>query len=121
MGITVQPERILKSCSGAVCVNAYGGIWRPVSLILTDQRLVSQQGHKVMFSVPLYAILGVEVVKARVMLGLKRKALLVDAGKAKRLICMNNPEGWRDLILQSRRDLNLQTDAEMEVFDGWRG
>lgn len=116
MGITVQTERIVKSGSAAICVNTYGGVWRPVNLILTDERLICQQGYKVIFSIPLCAVLGVEVVKTKVMLGLKRKGLLVDAGKAKRLICMNSPEQWRNLILQSRREQNLQTEPGMEAF-----
>jgi hypothetical protein len=114
MGIIVQPERIVKSGSAAVCVNTYHGVWRPVSLILTDERLICQQGNKVVLSVPLYAFLAVEVVKTRVMLGLKRKSLLIHTGKAKRLICMNNPEEWMNIILQSTANPRLQTEVERE-------
>ena len=111
MNVAVQQEKIIRTDSGVLCVSIYGA-WRPIKLVLTERRLVCQQGSNIVWSVPLYEALRVNVVEARVVLGLKRKALLIEVGKAKGLVYVKNPEEWRNLI-QSRTVPGLQSEAEV--------
>lgn len=98
--IPAQQEEIVKTDSGVLCVSIYGA-WRPVKLILTDRYLACQQASKIVWWIPLSGAFRIDIVEARVLLGLKRKVLLIEVGKAKGLVCVKNPEEWKNLI-QSR-------------------
>lgn len=95
--ITVQQEKIVRTDSAILSVSIHGA-WRPVRLILTERHLICQQASRIAWSVPLDAVFRIKIVETRVLLGLKRKVLLIEVGKAKGLVCVNNPEEWKDLI-----------------------
>lgn len=106
-----RADEVIRSDSAVLCVSIYG-IWRPIRLMLTGEQLICRQGLKTVSSVLLSTVQCVEVVEAKVMLGVKRKVLLVEAGRIRRLICVKEPETWRDHILQLR-NIQLQPTSNL--------
>lgn len=86
-----------------ICVGFYTS-WRPVSLVLTERRLLfCQPPHRAIFQVSLGDVNDVAIVKGRFILGLRRKLLRILLKFGGRYVAVNNPEVWMEAIMEAKR------------------
>ncbi len=99
----IEGEKIIKRGSACISIGLYSNSWKPVNLVLTNKRLLfCQPSIRVIFECVLDKVKNMEIVKRRIILGLKRKTIHIVMEKRHQYVAVNNPERWRDDIMLTK-------------------
>ncbi|MCP8322391.1 MAG: hypothetical protein H3Z52_15855 [archaeon] len=99
----IEGEKIIKRGPACISIGLYSNSWKPVNLILTNKRLLfCQPSFRVIFEGMLHKLKNMEIVKRRIILGLKRKTIHIIMEKGHQYVAVNNPEKWRDDIMLAK-------------------
>jgi len=104
-------EEIIRRSSACVSMGLYNS-WKPISLVLTDRRLLfCQPPSRAIFGASLHGVAGVVLVRRRFILGLRRKQLCISFRTGRRYVAVNKPEEWLDAIMEAKSCAKVRWDS----------